>query len=151
MGVKWVHGIYIYIKEDSSIWNHRAPIDCSWYWRKLNATKVQGWYNQAEYTLTQNGNYSITRSYLAIICQRPKMRTANLVWTSIALPTHRSMIWFVVQGSIFTQERKLTLHIQVDDTECCLCNTKLMETNVHLFEECKWIKLCGKRSISGQA
>ncbi|KAG5621146.1 hypothetical protein H5410_006364 [Solanum commersonii] len=42
--VKWVHGIYL--REVTSIWSHRAPIDSSWYWRKLNAIKEQihGWY-----------------------------------------------------------------------------------------------------------
>lgn len=30
------------------------------------------------------------------------------------------------------------MNIQVDDTECCLCDEKVMETNVHLFEKCKW-------------
>jgi len=26
----------------------------------------------------------------------------------------------------------------VEDTACCLCEEKVMETNVHLFEDCKW-------------
>uniref|UniRef100_M1BKU9 Uncharacterized protein n=1 Tax=Solanum tuberosum TaxID=4113 RepID=M1BKU9_SOLTU len=43
--IKWVHGIYM---KTESIWNHKPPIDCSWYWRKINALKkeMQGWYNQ---------------------------------------------------------------------------------------------------------
>ncbi|KAG5622974.1 hypothetical protein H5410_008192 [Solanum commersonii] len=32
-GMKWVHGIYI--KADT-VWSHRAPVDPSWYWRKIN-------------------------------------------------------------------------------------------------------------------
>jgi len=35
--VKWVHDIYM--KNDTSIWTHKTPIDCNWYWRKINALK----------------------------------------------------------------------------------------------------------------
>ncbi|WMV17411.1 hypothetical protein MTR67_010796 [Solanum verrucosum] len=61
--VKWVHNIYM--KNDTSIWTHKTPIDCSWYWRKINALKehMQGWYNHRRYMLTQTGKYSITKSY----------------------------------------------------------------------------------------
>ncbi|XP_049406369.1 uncharacterized protein LOC125870045 [Solanum stenotomum] len=139
--VKWIHGIYL--KHEMSIWNHRVPIDCSWYWRKLNAIKEQmkGWYCQGRYMLTKNGTYSITRSYLAIKGQRQQLETADLVWTAVALPKHRFMVWLAIQGRLLTQERKLKLHIQVDDTECCLCEEKVMETTKHLFEECKWSKM----------
>ncbi|WMV48096.1 hypothetical protein MTR67_041481 [Solanum verrucosum] len=34
------------------------------------------------------------------------------------------------QGRLLTQERKQKLHIQVDDSDCCLCEEKVMETNV---------------------
>ncbi|WMV33863.1 hypothetical protein MTR67_027248 [Solanum verrucosum] len=34
--MKWVHGIYI--KADT-VWSHRAPVDSSWYWRKINSLK----------------------------------------------------------------------------------------------------------------
>ncbi|KAH0723423.1 hypothetical protein KY289_006467 [Solanum tuberosum] len=139
--VKWVHGIYL--REETSIWSHRAPIDSSWYWRKLNAIKEQmhGWYSQGRYILTSNGTYSITRSYLAIIGHRPQMRITDLVWNAVAIPKHRFMVWLAIQGRLLTQERKQKLHIQVDDSDCCLCEEKVMETNVHLFETCKWIKV----------
>ncbi|XP_049368638.1 uncharacterized protein LOC125833517 [Solanum verrucosum] len=91
--------------------------------------------------LTKNGTYSITRSYLAIKGQRQQLETADLVWTVVALPKHRFMVWLAIQGRLLTQERKLRLHIQVDDTKCCLCEEKVMETTKHLFEECKWSKM----------
>jgi len=136
--VKWVHGIYM---KTDSIWNHKPPIDSSWYWRKINALKeeMQSWYNQGRYMLTLNGTYSISKSYLAIIGYKPTWKLAALVWTSMALPKHRFLMWLAVQGRLLTQERKLRLQIQVDDTECCLCAEKVMETNDHLFEKCKWI------------
>ncbi|KAH0689775.1 hypothetical protein KY289_017133 [Solanum tuberosum] len=65
--VKWVHGIYM--KNDTSKWTHKTPIDCNWYWRKINAIKehMQGWYNHRRYMLTQTGKYSITKSYQALM------------------------------------------------------------------------------------
>ncbi|KAH0710393.1 hypothetical protein KY290_012418 [Solanum tuberosum] len=102
---------------------------------------MQGWYSQGRYNLTSNGTYSITRSYLVIIGHRPQMRTADLVWTAMAIPKHRFMVWLAIQGRLLTQERKQKLHIQVDDTDCFLCEEKVMETNVHLFETCKWTEI----------
>ncbi|KAK4717695.1 hypothetical protein R3W88_016033 [Solanum pinnatisectum] len=136
--LKWIHGIYI--KTDASIWTHKVPTDCNWYWKKLNGIKIlmQGWYNQGRYLLTQSGNYSITRSYLALMGYRPKMRTAELIWTSMSLPKHRFMVWLAVQGRLLTQERKVRMNIPVEDVACCLCDEQVMETTVHLFEECKW-------------
>lgn len=68
------------------------------------------------------------------------MRTADLVWTSMTLPKHRFMMWLAVQARLLTHERKIRLHIQVDDTERFLSDEKVIETTVHLYEECKWGK-----------
>ncbi|XP_049382966.1 uncharacterized protein LOC125847373 [Solanum stenotomum] len=108
--------------------------------RKINALKehMQGWYNHRRYMLTQTGKYSITKSYQALMDTKPRWNIAELVWTSMAIPKHRFITWLVVQGRLLTQERKLRLQIHVEDTACCLCEEKVMETNVHLFEDCKW-------------
>ncbi|WMV12323.1 hypothetical protein MTR67_005708, partial [Solanum verrucosum] len=123
--VKWVHGIYL--KDERSIWNHKVPIECSWYWRKLNAIKyqMQKWYCQ---------------SYQALLGHRPHMKIVDLIWTVVALPKHRFMVWLEVQGRLLTQEKKLRLHIPVEDNDCCLCDEQTMETTMHLFEECSWTK-----------
>uniref|UniRef100_M1BYX0 Non-LTR retroelement reverse transcriptase n=1 Tax=Solanum tuberosum TaxID=4113 RepID=M1BYX0_SOLTU len=140
--LKWVHGIYI--KTYASIWNHKVPTDCSWYRKKLNALKIkmQDWYNQGRYILTQSGTYSITRSYLALMGHIPKLRIAELVWTSMSLSRHRFLVWLVVQGRLLkgrllTHKRKLKLKIPVEDIACCLCDEQVMEATKHLFEECR--------------
>ncbi|WMV44651.1 hypothetical protein MTR67_038036 [Solanum verrucosum] len=111
----------------------------SWYWRKINALKehMQGWYNHRRYMLIQTGKYSITKSYQALMGPKPRWNIVELVWTSMAMPKHRFMTWLAVQGRLLTQERKLRLQIQEEDTAGCLCEEKVMETNVHLFEDCK--------------
>ncbi|WMV35257.1 hypothetical protein MTR67_028642 [Solanum verrucosum] len=70
--VKWVHDIYM--KNDISIWTHKTPIDCKWYWRKINAFKehMHGWYNHRRYMLTQTGKYYITKSYQALMDPKPR-------------------------------------------------------------------------------
>lgn len=105
---------------------------------------MRGWYNQGRYMLTQTGKYSITSSYLALIGQQPRMRTAELVWTSMALPKHRFITSLAVQGRLLTQERKRKLHIRVEDTACCLCDKKVMETTLHLFVKCEWAQAIWK-------
>ncbi|WMV48384.1 hypothetical protein MTR67_041769, partial [Solanum verrucosum] len=54
--VKWVHGVYI---KTGNFWDHKAPADSSWYWRKLNSlkTKMQHWYTQGQLNLTANGDW----------------------------------------------------------------------------------------------
>ncbi|KAH0640651.1 hypothetical protein KY285_037237 [Solanum tuberosum] len=39
-----------------NFWDHKAPADSSWYWRKLNSlkTKMQHWYTQGQLNLTAN-------------------------------------------------------------------------------------------------
>lgn len=56
----------------------------------------------------------------------------------MAIPKHSLMTWLVVQGRSLTQERKLKLQIQVEDTAYYLCEEKVMETNNHLFEDFNW-------------
>ncbi|XP_059294807.1 uncharacterized protein LOC132047845 [Lycium ferocissimum] len=133
--VKWVYGIYM--KDNINIWEHKPPIDCSWYWKKLNSLKarMQGWYVQGRYHLTERGEYTITRSYLAIVGQEVRLRTTDLIWTSMAQPKHRFLAWLAVQGRLLTKERMLKLHIQVDEVNCCLSAAQVMETTAHLFVE----------------
>ncbi|XP_049406353.1 uncharacterized protein LOC125870027 [Solanum stenotomum] len=87
---------------------------------------------------SQTGKYSITKSYQALMDPKPRWNIVELVWTSMAMPKHRFMTWLAVQGRLLTQERKLRLQIQEEDAACCLCEEKVMEANVHLFEDCKW-------------
>lgn len=44
------------------------------------------------------------------------MKIVDLVWTVVALPNHRFMVWLAVQGRLLTPERKLRLHIPIEDS-----------------------------------
>ncbi|KAK4733827.1 hypothetical protein R3W88_008088 [Solanum pinnatisectum] len=69
------------------------------------------------------------------------MRIVDLVWTVMAISKHRFMVWLAILGRLLTRERKQKQHIQVDDTNYIFCEEKVMDTNVHLFEVCKWIEI----------
>ncbi|KAH0649553.1 hypothetical protein KY285_034801 [Solanum tuberosum] len=139
--VKWVHGIYI--RNEDSIWEHIPPLDCtcSWYWKKLNALKnnMRNWYLQGRYNLTHSGQYSISASDNAMLGELNRLRIADLIWTSVAQPRHRMIMWLAVQGSLLTTERMLRLNIPVDNEICCLCHSQVMETQLHLFAHCTWL------------
>nr|XP_016463101.1 PREDICTED: uncharacterized protein LOC107786164 [Nicotiana tabacum] len=138
--VKWVYSIYM--KTETNFWEHKPPMDCNWYWKKLNSLKerMQEWYVQGRYVLTVNGEYSITRSYLDIIGSHSRMRIAELVWTAMAQPRHRFIMWLAIHGRLLTRERLLKLQIPVENMYCCLCDAQVMETNTHLFGECDWFQ-----------
>ncbi|XP_060178152.1 uncharacterized protein LOC132608097 [Lycium barbarum] len=133
--MKWVHGIYI---KTDTIWRHKAPLDSSWYWRKINALKdrMQHWYRQGQYLLAGNGKYSISRSYLDLIGTRTKWETAELIWNSVSPPKHRFIMWLAVQQRLLTKARLLHLHIPIEDASCCLCQEQVVETSQHLFVDC---------------
>ncbi|WMV25245.1 hypothetical protein MTR67_018630 [Solanum verrucosum] len=137
--VKWVHGLYM--RNDVSIWEHTPPQDCSWYWKKLNALKnnMRNWYIQGRYALTHPGQYSISASYNAMLGEMNRLKIANLIWTSVAQPKHRMIMWLAVQGRLLTKERMLHLNIHVDNEKCCLCRSQVMETQLYLFAHCAWL------------
>ncbi|XP_060200822.1 uncharacterized protein LOC132629103 [Lycium barbarum] len=136
--VKWVHGIYI--KEDADIWVHKAPQDCSWYWKKLNGLKedMKTWYQHGRYKSTAGGKYSMTHSYIAMLGNLRRLESADLIWTAAAQPKHRYVLWVANQNRILTKDRLLRLNITVEDEHCCLCNTQALETAHHLFVDCSW-------------
>ncbi|XP_070005437.1 uncharacterized protein [Nicotiana sylvestris] len=102
----------------------------SWYWRKLNSFKgvMQGWYSQDRYMLTSGGRYSTTSSYLAIASQQPRVEIADLVWTALAQPRHKFVMWLAIQGRLLTKDRLVGMQIHVDNINCSLCEEEQPET-----------------------
>lgn len=99
---------------------------------------MQGWYLQRQFLLTGNGNYSITRRYLALAGPHDSLDTAELVWNSVALPKHRFLMWLAVQNRILTKERLMKMNIQVEDNCCVLCQVQVLETSRHVFVDCAY-------------
>lgn len=146
--VKWVNGIYM--KTNRNIWEHIPPVDCSWYWKKLNSLKAQMtcWYQEGRYTLTPTGSYSVSQSYQALLGTMPKMQEADLIWNVIMLSKQRIIVWLAYQERLLTRERLIHLNIPIDTNQCCLCEEDKEETQLHLFAECSWISEVGSRLSS---
>nr|XP_009762032.1 PREDICTED: uncharacterized protein LOC104214107 [Nicotiana sylvestris] len=123
-----------------NIWAHVPPLDCSWYWRKLNSLKVEmmEWYHNGKYVLTASGKYSINGSYIALQGDLTRLPVAELIWTSIMQPKHRMILWLAAHGRLLTKDRLLKLHVPIQDIECCLCNDMVAETQDHMFQDCRW-------------
>lgn len=112
--IKWIHGLCM--KSDINIWMHRPPNDCSWYWKKLDSLKndMINWYTNGRYILTYSGFYSITSSYNTLIGAHIRCRIDDLVWTAVAQPKHRFVLWLAVQGRLLTKARLIYLNISID-------------------------------------
>lgn len=100
---------------------------------------MQGWYTQGRYNMKQDGQYSITGSYNALVGQHGRLKIAELIWTALAQPKHRIIVWLAVQGRLLTKDRPRHLHIPVEDETCRLCTSQAVETPLHLSAECDWI------------
>ncbi|XP_060195301.1 uncharacterized protein LOC132624556 [Lycium barbarum] len=102
--------------------------------------RMISWYSHDRYCLTSNGKYSVTRGYLALLGDRPKMADADLIWSKILLPKHRVVVWLAVQQRLLTRTRLNRLGIECEDDMCVLCDAQKQEDAVHLFVDCDWAK-----------
>lgn len=77
------------MKGTTGFWNHDPSQDYSWYWRKLNGLKdlMSPWYDRGVYSLTNNGEYSVSNSYVALLGHITVMREANLIQSCIVTKT----------------------------------------------------------------
>lgn len=112
----------------------------TWYRERINALKEQmvHWYEQSKYILTAKEAYSITSSYLKLKGEYAKLDIADLIWSSVAQPRHRFIMWLAVQGRLLTGKTAMIKHSSVENTACCLCDSHARETSNHLFVECGW-------------
>ncbi|XP_059309987.1 uncharacterized protein LOC132061139 [Lycium ferocissimum] len=139
--VKWVHGIYMNNTDD--FWNHIPPSDCSWYWKKLHKIKsrMTNWHSNGHYCLTTSGKYSVGNGYQDLLRARAKVETANLIWTSIALPKHRFILWLAAQERLLTKVRVHGMGLKCDTIEFELCaeneKQKVQETLLGIKSK-KW-------------
>ncbi|XP_049372581.1 uncharacterized protein LOC125837524 [Solanum verrucosum] len=100
---------------------------------------MRRWYMQNRYRLTKGGAYSITRSYIDIREHHNSSHIADCIWSAVAQPKHRFILWLAVEDRLLTKERLMKMNISVKEVNCCLCDAQKLETVKHLFSECPWI------------
>ncbi|XP_060196348.1 uncharacterized protein LOC132625797 [Lycium barbarum] len=118
---RWVHGVYM--KGEDDFWNHVPPQDCSWYWKQLHKIKqgMRNWYLNGRYCLTRTGKYSMTKGYIELIGDRPKLDEADLIWSKVLVPKHRILLWLAQKQRLLTRARLIKLGIDCEDDLCVLC------------------------------
>ncbi|XP_062108252.1 uncharacterized protein LOC133819101 [Humulus lupulus] len=127
--VKWVNSIYI---KQGDWWDHEAPIDASWYWKRIVQVKnkLKAVYSFNEF---QSFNFTIAGlvSKLHLIAGRWKF---TMIWDRFSIPKHRFIIWLALLERLPTLDRIQrfkTLH----SINCVLCGN-LAECHSHLFFSC---------------
>ena len=106
--LQWIH--HVYLKQGESIWEHVAPIDSNWEWKKLMEIK-----NMAKEEFQQNpfGNYSIAMGYKILIRKHEKLRWCSQVWCSWNLPKHNFILWLAMHR-LATKDRVVRYNDTID-------------------------------------
>ncbi|KAM6567268.1 hypothetical protein CsatA_026396 [Cannabis sativa] len=134
--VKWVHNVYI---NKDSWWEYEAPIQSSWYWKKLVELKNE-WKDQINTSQFAAGNYKISDVYNHMTIGNQVCHWSKQVWSRMNIPKHSFLLWLAVQDRLKTRRRLVRFQIATD-AQCILCNES-DETAEHLYFCCKFSKEC---------
>uniref|UniRef100_A0A803Q6E2 Reverse transcriptase zinc-binding domain-containing protein n=1 Tax=Cannabis sativa TaxID=3483 RepID=A0A803Q6E2_CANSA len=134
--VKWVHNVYI---NKDSWWEYEAPIQSSWYWKKLVELKNE-WKDQINTSQFAAGNYKISDVYNHMTVGNQVCHWSKQVWSRMNIPKHSFLLWLAVQDRLKTRRRLVRFQIATD-AQCILCNES-DETAEHLYFCCKFSKEC---------
>lgn len=83
--------------------------------------------------MSLSGNYSISKSYIALLGQLPRVKQEKLIWNSIILPKHKMILRMAYQNRILNKERMSRLNTLVNDLTCCFCEENEIENDNHFL------------------
>ncbi|XP_074317916.1 uncharacterized protein LOC141654534 [Silene latifolia] len=136
--VKWVN--YVYMK--GSYWaDYKAPIDCSWSWKKI--VQVKDKFKAGYLNNVWNSNalrYSIASGYQWLRTPNPKVPWSFICWNSLNVPRTSFIYWASLHKRLLIRDRLIKMGI-CQDTSCCLCENA-PETHEHLFQGCDFSRRC---------
>ncbi|XP_062118460.1 uncharacterized protein LOC133832091 [Humulus lupulus] len=134
--VKWINSVYI---KDQVWWDYSAPVQSSWYWKKVVAVKDTLKTLVDEYQFSV-GPYRIKQGYELIWPEGDSFQWSKEVWSRFNIPKHRFIFWLAVQDHLKTRDRLFKFGI-LQDCACLLCGVE-KESAAHLFFECTVSKRC---------
>lgn len=82
-------------------------------------------------------HHSISRSYDALMGDKPAFENVELIWNKIRIPKHRFLLWVVEHRKLLTRERLRRVGVHCDEINCVLCNKQMLENDTHLFAACE--------------
>ncbi|XP_062103617.1 uncharacterized protein LOC133814705 [Humulus lupulus] len=133
--VKWVHDVYI---RDKDWWDYVAPLQSSWYWKKIVKLKDQ-FKNLSSLQMLTNG-YQIRKGYQMLCPITDHVHWCKEVWGRLNIPKHSFILWLSVQNRLKTKERLQRFNI-ISNSNCLLCNSHT-ETVSYLFFGCGISVIC---------
>uniref|UniRef100_A0A803QPV1 Reverse transcriptase domain-containing protein n=1 Tax=Cannabis sativa TaxID=3483 RepID=A0A803QPV1_CANSA len=136
MWVRWIHNVYI--REDDW-WGYNAPVQGSWYWKKIVEAKNQI-ATMVDVQQFTHSRYHLSLGYKLLVPPQLKMHWSKEVWGKFNIPKCSFILWIAIQGRLRTRERLHRFGI-INDSGCVLCNAQ-EETCDHLFFSCSFSQHC---------
>ncbi|XP_062100790.1 uncharacterized protein LOC133806714 [Humulus lupulus] len=134
--VKWITSIYL---KNEDWWNYKAPLEASWYWRKIVAVKDQIKHIPNLHGDT-TGKYNIVEIYNALSPQYSRVFWDDIVWNRGVVPKHRFIGWLAASNRLHTRDRLHHMGI-ILNSNCLFCDIQ-EETIEHLFFRCCYGDYC---------
>ncbi|XP_016507454.1 uncharacterized protein LOC107825139 [Nicotiana tabacum] len=127
--IKWIHCHYIKKKDIATM---ETLKQAKWLVRKMFVAK-EWWVNDITkiQTCTQNGKFSIRKTYLHTTPQYPKVHWKIIVMVTGMLPKQKYILWMAMHRRLATVDRLVKWGVQVDQS-CTLCGRDIEETHDHL-------------------
>lgn len=130
-----MHGRYL---REGDWWSYTPPVDCSWTWKKICATKDKfkaGCYTPGRWDFQGRTSYTPGAGYRWLQGGR-RVSWFRLVWARSNVPRHAFITWLFLQGRLHTKHR-LGRFIQNMELSCSLCHSGV-EDETHLFSSCPY-------------
>ncbi|XP_062094337.1 uncharacterized protein LOC133800396 [Humulus lupulus] len=134
--VKWFH--HDYLKQEDW-WNYSAPINSSWYWRKIDEVKGK-LRSLIERLHVHKEDYHISKGYVYIHSPLDKVYWGKEVWGRLNTPKHSFILWLAIHNRLNTKDR-LKRHGVIDQSDCLFCG-EAEESCEHLFFNCHFSLNC---------
>ncbi|XP_062100629.1 uncharacterized protein LOC133806538 [Humulus lupulus] len=128
--VKWVNSVYI---KNDDWWNHIAPNDASWYWKRIVQTKeiIKNLFTPIDF---QSFNFSIQGLSNKMLSMQLERWKYSVIWDRSNVPKHRVIVWMALLGKLHTRDRLYRFGI-TPQADCLICGAA-EENHSHLFFSC---------------
>ncbi|XP_062075088.1 uncharacterized protein LOC133779108 [Humulus lupulus] len=141
--VKWINNVYLM---DRNWWDYQAPLDCSWYWKRLVAVK-DAFKAKVDLSKFAALRYSIKAGHDLLFEQSLAVSWSKIVWDRLSIRKHRFVLWLVMLQRMRTKDQLHKFQPLLDQS-CLLCGDDI-ESIDHLFFHCHYSRFCLQRLKQG--
>ena len=129
-----IHHVYL---RNENFWDHKAPLNNTWQWRKIMEIK-----EEVKSSIKDQipASYSIAKGYKLFLGQQQKQRWCTQVWSKWNIPKHSFILWMAWLNRLATRNR-IKRFKDIADDKCVFCSDQQEDTE-HLFFTCNWTWKC---------